>query len=42
MIKDTEGKEYIDLHSQLTNVNLGHNRKDIAEVAKAQMDKELT
>ena len=39
MIKDTEGKEYIDLHSQLTNVNLGHNRKDIAEVARAQMDK---
>lgn len=39
MIKDTEGKEYIDLHSQLTNVNLGHNRKDIAEVAKAQIDK---
>lgn len=39
MIKDTEGKEYIDLASQLTNVNLGHNRKDIAEVAKAQIDK---
>jgi len=39
MIKDTEGKEYIDLHSQLTNVNLGHNRKDIAEAAKAQIDK---
>ena len=39
MIKDTEGKEYVDLASQLTNVNLGHNRKDIAEVAKAQIDK---
>jgi adenosylmethionine-8-amino-7-oxononanoate aminotransferase len=39
MIKDTEGKEYIDLASQLVNVNLGHNRKDIAEVAKAQIDK---
>lgn len=39
MIKDTEGKEYMDLSSQLVNVNLGHSRKDIAEVAKAQMDK---
>jgi len=39
IIKDSEGKEYIDLHSQLTNVNLGHNRKDIAEVAKTQLDK---
>ncbi len=39
MIKDTEGKEYMDLSSQLVNVNLGHSRKDIAEVAKAQIDK---
>jgi len=38
-IKDTNGKEYIDIASQLVNVNLGHNRKDIAEVAKAQIDK---
>ena len=38
-IKDTEGKEYIDIASQLVNVNLGHNRKDIAEVVKAQIDK---
>jgi len=39
MIKDTDGKEYIDTASQLINVNLGHNRKDIAEVIKAQIDK---
>jgi adenosylmethionine-8-amino-7-oxononanoate aminotransferase len=39
MIKDTDGKEYIDLASQLVNVNLGHNRKDIAEAMKAQIDK---
>jgi len=39
MIKDTEGKEYMDIASQLINVNLGHNRKDIAEAAKAQIDK---
>jgi len=38
-VKDTEGKEYIDIASQLVNVNLGHNRRDIAEVAKAQIDK---
>jgi len=39
MIRDTEGKEYMDLSSQLVNVNLGHGRKDIAEVVKARMDK---
>lgn len=38
-IIDSDGKEYIDCASQLVNVNLGHNRKDIIEVAKAQMDK---
>ncbi|MFC2063019.1 aspartate aminotransferase family protein [Chloroflexota bacterium] len=38
-LKDSEGKEYIDLSSQLVNVNLGHSRKDIAEAAKAQFDK---
>jgi putrescine aminotransferase len=39
IIWDTEGKEYIDLGSQLTNVNLGHGREDIIEAAKSQMDK---
>lgn len=39
IIRDTEGKEYIDIGSQLTNVNLGHGREDIVEVAKSQMDK---
>ena len=38
-IKDSEGKEYIALASQLVNVNLGHGRRDIAEVAKAQIDR---
>ena len=38
-IKDSEGKEYIDLSSQLINVNFGHTRKDIIEAAKAQLDK---
>jgi len=38
-VKDSDGKEYIDLASQLINVNLGHNRKDIAEAMKAQIDK---
>ncbi len=38
-IIDSEGKEYIDCASQLVNVNLGHNRRDIIEAAKAQMDK---
>ena len=39
IIRDTEGKEYIDIGSQLTNVNLGHGREDIVEAAKSQMDK---
>ena len=38
-VKDSEGKEYIDLSSQLINVNFGHTRKDIIEAAKAQLDK---
>ncbi|GAI42585.1 unnamed protein product, partial [marine sediment metagenome] len=38
-VKDSEGKEYIDLSSQLVNVNFGHSRRDIIEAAKAQLDK---
>lgn len=38
-VKDSEGKEYIDLSSQLVNVNFGHSRRDITEAAKAQLDK---
>jgi len=38
-LKDTHGKTFIDLSAQLTNVNLGHNRRDILDAAKAQMDK---
>lgn len=38
-IKDTEGKEYIDLASQLVNVNLNHRYQPVLDAAKAQMDK---
>ncbi|KPK24111.1 MAG: hypothetical protein AMJ70_02770 [Dehalococcoidia bacterium SG8_51_3] len=36
---DTDGKKLMDLSSQLINVNLGHNRRDIIEAAKEQMDR---
>lgn len=36
-LKDTEGKIYIDGMSSLWNVNVGHGREEIAEVAKEQM-----
>ncbi len=39
MLQDTEGKKLMDLSAQAINVNLGHNRRDILDVAKAQMDK---
>lgn len=39
MLKDTDGKTLMDLSAQAINVNLGHNRRDILDVAKAQMDK---
>lgn len=38
-LEDSDGKEYIDLASQLVNVNLGHGRKEIIEAAVAQMNK---
>jgi len=36
---DTDGKKYMDLAAQAININLGHNRRDVIEVAKEQMDK---
>ncbi len=37
MLKDAEGKEYIDGLSGLWNVNVGHGREELAEAAAAQM-----
>ncbi|MFD1707433.1 aspartate aminotransferase family protein [Siminovitchia sediminis] len=36
---DFEGKKYIDGLASLWNVNIGHGRKEIAEVAKEQIEK---
>lgn len=36
-LKDIHGKQYIDGMSSLWNVNIGHGRAEVAEVAKAQM-----
>ena len=38
-LTDTDGKKYMDLSAQAININLGHSRKDIIEVAKQQMDR---
>jgi adenosylmethionine-8-amino-7-oxononanoate aminotransferase len=38
-LSDTDGKKYMDLSAQAINVNLGHNRRDVIEVANKQMDK---
>lgn len=38
-LKDLEGNTYIDGMSSLWNVNIGHGRTEIAEVAKEQMEK---
>lgn len=37
-LTDTEGKTYIDAMSSLWNVNVGHGRKELAEVAAKQME----
>ncbi|MBM3599958.1 MAG: aspartate aminotransferase family protein [Alphaproteobacteria bacterium] len=37
MLKDADGKEFIDGLSGLWNVNAGHGRKELAEVAAEQM-----
>jgi len=39
MLRDTEGREYIDGSSQLVNVNLGHGRREIIEAAIEQLGK---
>src|SRR3984957_2139213 len=36
-IRDTDGREYIEGLSGLWNVNVGHGRDELAEVAAAQM-----
>lgn len=38
-LKDIEGRKLMDSLSSLWNVNIGHGREDIAEVAKEQMMK---
>lgn len=38
-LKDVDGNSYIDGMSSLWNVNVGHGREEIAEVAKEQMAK---
>src|SRR5690625_2637469 len=38
-LEDVQGRKLIDSLSSLWNVNIGHGRKDVAEVAKEQMDK---
>src|SRR5699024_11323278 len=37
---EVDGKEYIDAMSMLWNVNIGHGNQEMAEAAKAQMDKD--
>ena len=39
MLTDTDGRKLMDLSSQLINVNLGHNRREVIEAAQEQMDK---
>lgn len=38
-LEDIHGRRYIDARSSLWNVNVGHGRKELAEVAKKQMEK---
>jgi adenosylmethionine-8-amino-7-oxononanoate aminotransferase len=37
ILRDAEGREYIDGLSQLWNVNAGHGRRELADAAAAQM-----
>ena len=37
MLRDADGREYIDGLSGLWNVNVGHGRAELAEAASAQM-----
>ena len=36
---DADGKKYLDMSSQLVNINVGHNNRKIIEAIKAQADK---
>ncbi len=36
---DTEGKEYLDGFAGLWNVNVGHGRRELAEVAREQLER---
>jgi adenosylmethionine-8-amino-7-oxononanoate aminotransferase len=37
MLKDVEGKEYLDAMAGITVAHLGHGRKDLAQVAYEQV-----
>src|SRR5699024_6026486 len=37
-LKDMSGEKYIDGMSSLWNVNIGHGRKEMGDIAKEQMD----
>ncbi len=39
ILRDTEGKEYIDSSSQLVNVNIGHSRREVIEAIMEQLGK---
>ena len=39
VLRDTEGKEYLDASSQMVSCNLGHGRREIIEAAQAQLGK---
>ena len=39
ILRDTQGKEYIDSSSQLVNVNIGHGRKEVVEAIMEQLGK---
>jgi putrescine aminotransferase len=39
ILRDTEGKEYIDSSSQLVNVNIGHGRKEVIQAIGEQLEK---
>ncbi len=38
-VQDIDGKSYLDTVASLWNVNVGHNRREVIEAMKAQLDK---
>jgi adenosylmethionine-8-amino-7-oxononanoate aminotransferase len=38
VLRDTEGKEYLDASSQMVSANLGHGRREIIDAVKRQLD----